>query len=207
MRYFLRLFFLSLILFFVPVSTVSKSQADSGIVQTKKNGVPASFFFNGYDLKFRKYHRMYFPPLPFRKQWVLLKAQCYAESAFNELAVSPVGALGLCQFMPKTWEEVEQEIGVDANPLNAEYSIMFSAYYMAKLRRGWIAPRPEYDRYSLALASYNAGFGNLLKSQRKCGMANKYDDIIACLPDVTGKNSEETITYVEKIWKFYYLGQ
>ena len=75
---------------------------------------------------------------------------------------------------------------------------------MARLKRGWSSPRPAYDRHLLAMASYNAGFGNLLKAQRACGGGVLYAEIIACLPQITGHHSNETITYVQRIqrWRF-----
>lgn len=76
---------------------------------------------------------------------------------------------------------------------------------MARLRNGWSSPRPETDRHSLAMASYNAGFGNLLKAQSACGGGVLYSEIIACLPDVTGHHSKETIGYVEKTWDWYLM--
>ncbi len=91
----------------------------------------------------------------------------------------------------------------DALASNAKLSIQAGAYYMSRMCRIWRARRTERDRYDLALASYNAGAGNIIKSQRKCGGVNDYPSIIKCLPQVTGKNSAETINYVRLIRKYY----
>ena len=122
----------------------------------------------------------------------------------NPDAVSPVGARGLAQFMPGTWADVSRQLKYGAvSPHIARYSIEAGAYYMARLRRGWSSPRPERDRWDLARASYNAGMGNLLKAQVKAGGAVLYADIIAALPQVTGHHSRETITYVERIHRWF----
>jgi len=135
--------------------------------------------------------------------WRFYKAQLYQESRLDPQAVSPVGARGLAQFMPATWEETSQQLGFnDATPHQAEYAILAGAYYMAKLRASWSAPRPEMDKHSLALASYNAGFGNILKAQRLCLGVARYAEIVRCLPEVTGQHSKETIEYVKRVWKY-----
>jgi len=139
-------------------------------------------------------------------RWRLLKAQYYQESLLNSDAVSHVGARGVAQFMPGTWTQVSRELGYESvSPHVAKYAIKAGAYYMAKLRKSWSAPRSEEDRHNLAMASYNAGFGNLLKSQKKCGGPSGYEEIVACLPQVTGHHSEETIGYVKRIRHFWYL--
>lgn len=108
--------------------------------------------------------------------------------------------------MPGTWRMMvaELRLGLDASP-HSEIAIDAGAYYMAKLRRQWSAPRPQTDRHKLAAASYNAGLGHLLTAQRLCGGRNLYIDIIRCLPRVTGKHSEETIQYVKRIWHWWRL--
>lgn len=92
----------------------------------------------------------------------LIMAQIQQESGFNAQAISPAGALGLMQIMPATWKD---ESTTETDPFNPEHSIRIGCKYMAKMLRGWTAPRPEIDRTCLALASYNAGFGHLLKAQ------------------------------------------
>lgn len=147
-----------------------------------------------YDKYFQKYQRV----LPVGTDWRLLKAQCYQESRLQPHARSPVGAMGLCQFMPNTWREVAVKHELN-NPWRPDQSIRAAAIYMTQMHSGWSSPRPPQDRYLLALASYNAGFGNLLAAQRKCDMAVLYSEIIPCLEAVTGYHSAETRGYVSQI--------
>lgn len=149
-----------------------------------------------YDQSFQTYSATYLP----ENHWHLLKAQCYQESLLNPHAVSHVGAKGLCQFMPGTWRDVQRALKLRASVFNPHVNIRFAAYYMRRMKAFWKAERPdEPDRNNLALASYNAGAGHLAKAQKLCGGERGYRDIIRCLPMVTGRHSEETITYVERI--------
>ncbi len=155
----------------------------------------ASLFPSNYDGEFKD-ALIFLPP---GTDWRLLKAQCYQESRLNPLAESPVGAMGLCQFMPGTWREATgANIGVE-NAWNASSSIVAAAWYMNKLNRFWSAPRPQMDRWMLAQASYNAGAGHLVKAQKLCDGRNYYKEIVKCLPSVTGHHSKETIGYVRNI--------
>lgn len=163
----------------------------------------ASLQSSRYDETIQDAVDIYWADYPFWKMW---KAQIYQESLLEPSAVSPVGARGLAQFMPDTWQQVAHELGYEhLNPHMVEPAIMAGAYYMLKLRRGWSSPRPAADRQKLAQASYNAGFGNLLKAQRRCNGAILYDDIIDCLPSITGRHSRETITYVKRIKRWYLI--
>jgi membrane-bound lytic murein transglycosylase F len=107
--------------------------------------------------------------------------------------------------MPNTAKEVGPKIGAapDAFWL-PEVSILGAGYYMGKLTKSWKSERPPMDRHKLALASYNAGIGHLLKAQRLCDNAKFYDQIIPCLPRVTGHHSKETIDYTRLIVDKWY---
>jgi len=76
----------------------------------------------------------------------LVKAVIQAESRFNPLAVSPVGAKGLMQLMPV----IAREYGA-LDPLDAKQNVFAGVKYLSNL----------LDRYngnvSMALAGYNAG--------------------------------------------------
>lgn len=136
--------------------------------------------------------------------WKLLKAQYYQESRLDPTARSPVGAAGIAQFMPSTWREIMKAMGrPEMDRSLAEPAIEAGAFYMARLRKGWSSPRPWQDRHKLALASYNAGLGNILGAQHACRDPPLYADIMACLPEVTGAHATETLGYAPTIWRWW----
>lgn len=151
-----------------------------------------------YDTLFRKAVEEY---LPDGYDWRLYKAQCWQESRFKPDAVSPAGAQGVAQIMPGTWNQ--WKLKDYDNPFDAEQSIMTGARYMGYLYGQWRWPRPEIDRLCLAMASYNAGLGNILNAQRNANNASLYAHIMRMLPEVTGRHSAETIDYVKKILGFW----
>ncbi|RLA83770.1 MAG: lytic transglycosylase domain-containing protein [Epsilonproteobacteria bacterium] len=169
------------------------------IKPTKVELLKATKYPSKYDAKIKKAAKRYLPGV----DWRLLKAQYYQESRLNPLATSPVGAAGIAQFMPATWKQMQREMKITATSRDPDYAILAGAYYMAKLRKSWSSPRPWKDRLKLAQASYNAGLGNILKSQKKAGGASRFQPIIDQLHLVTGHNSKETRTYITRIWNYY----
>jgi soluble lytic murein transglycosylase-like protein len=83
---------------------------------------------------------------------LMIRAVVQAESAFNPLAISAVGALGLMQLMP----EVAAELGAD-DPMDPRQNIMAGSRYLRQLLTA------HRGNVKLALASYNAGPGNVAK--------------------------------------------
>jgi soluble lytic murein transglycosylase-like protein len=110
--------------------------------------------------------------------WLQIKAQIRAESAFDPSAVSRVGAKGLGQFMPATWKEWSANVGPGADPCNPEYNIIAMCAYMR-----WLLKQFNQDLRH-ALAAYNWGIGNMKKL-----LASKTDGIpwVSGLPDETKK--------------------
>lgn len=160
---------------------------------------PSHAISNKYDNSFRKWSAYYIPEVP----WYWLKAQCWQESRFVTTAVSPVGAQGVCQFMPPTWKDMERKLGFNGDPFIPDLNIQAAASYMDQLRGTWNRrERTNAQVHSLAMASYNAGTGNILKAQNLSGNKRLWCEIYPYLPKVTGENSKETIHYVEVIWKY-----
>ena len=133
-------------------------------------------------------------------------SQVVQESRFSEKAVSRTGARGLAQFMPKTGDEVSRELMARGaleskfDRENPKQSIKAQVYYMNKMFNVWTLNRSDESRMQLALASYNAGAGNILKAQKESLGAKHWHDISKKLKQVTGvANSKETINYVRAI--------
>jgi len=92
--------------------------------------------------------------------WQLLSSLAFFESAYNPRAVSKVGARGLLQFMPLTWQEVMGTPFVNA--YDPEQSIIAGAKYLVALRAHWWNGDWSHDKIvAYMLASYCWGAGNV----------------------------------------------
>lgn len=113
----------------------------------------------------------------------LLKAVAKAESNFNADDVSSAGAIGVMQLMPAT----AASLGV-TDPYDARSNIMGGAKYLAEKLQ-------QYNGdVELALASYNAGSGNV----RKYGGVPPFKETRNYIKRVLGY-AQETITIGKEV--------
>jgi soluble lytic murein transglycosylase-like protein len=89
------------------------------------------------------------------------KRQCMAESAYNQAAKSPCGALGLFQLMPATAR------GLQVDPLNWRQNIDGGLKFMGQLKNQF---RGDWEK---AYAAYNWGPGNVSRALKQHGGAWK----------------------------------
>jgi hypothetical protein len=106
-----------------------------------------------------------------------IRAVMRIESGGDRRAVSPKGALGLMQLMPKTWTEMRVRYGLGHDPFDPHDNIFAGAAFLREL----------HDRYGSPgfLAAYNAGPGRY----------EDYRDRHRPLPT-------ETVAYVAAIFPF-----
>ncbi len=141
-----------------------------------------------YDRHFKKYSKRYFGPL---FDWHWFKAQAIAESGLNDTAKSHVGAKGLMQIMPATFEEITKK-----NPhftdVEPHWNIAAGIYYNRTLYRKFKKTSTQ-DKLYLTFASYNAGYGRILNASKRTGSDEKnWEEIRPFLPS-------ETRGYVSRI--------
>jgi len=106
------------------------------------------------------------------EQWI--REVMRQESAGDEQAVSSSGAMGLMQLMPATYDDLQQQYGLGADPFEPHDNIMAGTAYL----------RAMYDRFGAPgfLAAYNAG-------------PARVDDYLSG----SGSLPDETVTYVASI--------
>ena len=162
----------------------------------------ASDFPTKYDAQIKGAVAKWWLDLP---DWQLLKAQYWQESHLDPNARSNVGAEGIAQFMPLSWQDQIKALGwpVGVSRRDANLAIEGGAYYMRGLRRTWRRDRTPIEAHDLALGSYNAGTGSILKAQKACAGAHLWPDIAPCLESITGTDfARQTRDYVVKIHRW-----
>jgi len=121
-----------------------------------------------------------------------LKYLAIVESALNPKAKSPVGATGLWQFMYQTGRiydlEVNSYVDERMDPIKSTHA---AAKYLRDLNN-------IFDDWSLALAAYNSGPGNVNKAIRRSGGQKNYWAIRPFLP-------RETAGYVPSYFALMYI--
>lgn len=109
----------------------------------------------------------------------LLKAHAWCETRFDPCAVSPVGARGLMQFMPRTFDLVASAAEA-TNPFDPIDSVESAGVYLSALVNYW-----QGDIYAVA-ASYNAGPGAVAKARargRRVPRIPETEQYVVCVVD------------------------
>jgi soluble lytic murein transglycosylase len=141
------------------------------------------------------YVRQAYPTLPSASSnWSLTNGISRQESSFDPYAVSHAGARGMMQLMTGTAREQATKMGVgyDGYRLISDpnYNVMLGSAYFQRMLNIWGGSVP------LAVASYNAGSGNVGKWVRRYGDPRNQVDMlkwIEAIPFV------ETKAYVQRV--------
>lgn len=125
----------------------------------------------------------------------LIYAVIETESGFRADAVSPVGAVGLMQLMPVTFEwltEYQLRENLPSRKISdPETNIRYGVFYLR-----WLYDR--YGHWTEACAAYNAGHGNMDKWLKDATMTDGQGRL---LTDTIPKR--ETRAYISKIQTAY----
>lgn len=132
----------------------------------------------------------------------LLLAQVKQESGWKPAARSPVGAVGLTQFMPTTWRWVAVSNGLGVgDPLDPRDALLWQAVYMRTLEKNVRYADAPCDRWLFALSSYNGGEGWVRRRQAKSVYPKEYMTTSLINPGITADNQRENQEYPLRIYK------
>jgi soluble lytic murein transglycosylase-like protein len=153
-----------------------------------------------YDDVFRKYSKRFFGPT---FDWHYFKAQGLAESGLDPNARSYVGARGIMQLMPSTYQRIQSarpEFGSINDP---EWNIAAGIMHDRYLWLLWREHELHDERASFMFGSYNAGEGPIKRAQR-LALAERLDhrsweSIESVAPRIQRWRYRETLGYVRKI--------
>ena len=158
--------------------------------------VYSDFWEKRYDGYFRKYAKRYFGP---SFDWHWFKAQGIAESNLKPEAESSAGARGIMQILPSTYEEIRGKnphfLAID----EPRWNIAAAIYYDRMLYRKWLKRLSgKQERLRFTFASYNAGYGAILKAHRRASLGQSQ---ARTWETVAPHSPRETQGYVRRIGK------
>lgn len=126
--------------------------------------------------------------------WSLTHGITRQESSFDRTAMSQAGARGMMQLMLPTAREQAGKMGVgfDGSRLTSDphYNVMLGSAYFSRLLNNWGGNVP------LAVASYNAGAGNVRKWVNRYGDPRGGTDVVRWIESIP---FSETKGYVQRV--------
>ena len=136
--------------------------------------------------------------------WLLIAAQGYQESRFDQSKRSKAGAVGIMQLLPST--AADKAVGIP-DVSTVENNIHAGVKYLAWLRDRYFSEEDidPLDRVLFSFAAYNAGPGNVARARRKT-KALGFDPNrwfghveVGMYRAVSG----EPVSYVRDVYKYY----
>jgi soluble lytic murein transglycosylase-like protein len=157
------LILLGLMLFIFPILVISKANSETVTTTIKaKKHVKHKYWTKRYDSYFRKYSKHYFG-IGFPWHW--FKAQSIAESGLNATAKSKVGAIGLMQILPSTYDDILKKNPKLGDINNPRWNIAGGIFYDRQIYHKWKKKGiPVSERLAFTFASYNAGYSKILRA-------------------------------------------
>ncbi len=153
---------------FIAVPVLAGKNVTKAKVSVKKSPVKHvkhKHWTKRYDSYFKKYSKHYFG-LSFPWHW--FKAQSIAESGLQAKAKSKVGAQGLMQILPSTYEDIVKKNPHLGDIKHPRWNIAAGVFYDRQIYRKWKKIGiPESERMAFTFASYNAGHYKILKAYNK----------------------------------------
>jgi len=132
--------------------------------------------------------------VPGGRMWSLAHGISRQESSFDRAAISHAGARGMMQLMPGTAREQAEKMGIgyDSSRLVTDpaYNVMIGTAYFQRLLNMWDGNVP------LAVASYNAGYGNVRKWVARYGDPRGRTDVLQWIEQIP---YSETKAYVQRV--------
>lgn len=157
-----------------------------------------------FDDHFRKYSKHYFGV---NKDWRWFKAQAIAESNINPDVKSWVSAKGVMQIMPRTFEELQKKNPEFVSIDDPRWNIAAGIYYDSVLWRRYSALTEEQQRRNFMFGAYNAGPTTITRARQLAQKAGhddtQWSSVVAVAPQVPSWRHKETLTYIERIQKFF----
>ncbi|AAW87355.1 amino-acid abc transporter binding protein [Aliivibrio fischeri ES114] len=138
--------------------------------------------------------------------WLMISAQAYQESKFNNRLVSHMGAVGIMQVLPKTAREPYINI---KNFRELENNIHAGVKYMNFVhKRYFLKPEiTEENQMYFSLAAYNAGPANVRKMRRMAVKHGYNPNIWFNNVEIMARKyvSKEPVHYVANISRYYVI--
>ena len=131
-----------------------------------------------------------------------MAAQGYQESALNNDARSPVGAIGVMQVMPATGAELNVgDITIQESNIHA------GVKYMRFLEDQFFKNEPmdELNKTLFTFAAYNAGPGRVKQLRKEAEKRGLNQNVwLGNVEQIASERiGRETVTYVSNIYKYY----